>query len=140
MLGRLLTGALQCVALAALIAGCGGDDGATGTTFEESTSRLTRAESRMITVAERRVQGYCAERARALFGEGEPPSAADLREVDDALVALAELAERRPEAETAAGVTARLALGDIAEDLEGTNCDERLVAHINSILAELPGG
>jgi hypothetical protein len=140
VLGRLPTGALVCIALAALLAGCGDDGDLEGTTFEESTTRLTRAESRVIAVAQRRVQGYCADRAQALFGEGEPPSAHDLREVDDALVALARLAARRPEAESAAGVTPRLALGDIAENLEGTNCDQRLVARIDSLLAGLPGG
>jgi hypothetical protein len=124
----------------ALIAGCGDDDGPSGTTFEESTGVLTRAESRVIAVAQGRVDGYCAERALALFGEGKPPSSADLRAVDDALVALGGLAARKPEAESAAGVTPRLALGDIAENLEGTNCDARLVARIDSILTGLPDG
>ncbi len=36
------------------------------------------------------------------------------------------------------GTTPRLALGDIAENLEGTNCDPRLVAQIDEALATLP--
>lgn len=51
---------------------------------------------------------------------------------------LADRAELSPEETISDGSTARLALGDLAENLEGTNCDSRLVELINERLAELP--
>ena len=51
---------------------------------------------------------------------------------------LAALAAQAPEAGTPDGTTPRLALGDIAENLEGTNCDSRLVARIDEALGSLP--
>ena len=54
----------------------------------------------------------------------------------DQLAALAaEQARRRP---GPTGTSPRLALGDIAENLEGTNCDSRLVARIDEALAAIP--
>ena len=93
----------------------------------------------MVRDAQQGVTSYCRARARELGG-GKPTSAKDLERVTSALERLAALAQAKPEAETGDGATVRLALGDIAENLEGTNCDERLVELIDSRLAELPPG
>jgi hypothetical protein len=62
----------------------------------------------------------------------------DARRVNAALNELIELARAKPEAPAPAGGSVRLALGDIAENLEGTNCDPRLVERIDAVLADLP--
>ena len=129
---------------------CGDSDSGSETTVatEGATQLPTVSESRPMTPAEEaviarargRVDAYCARVAASLGGEAPPPSAADLGRVTATLDELAALAERAPTAETIDGTSARLALGDIAENLEANNCDSRLVAHIDAALAGLPAG
>ena len=137
------------LAAALVLGGCGGDgDSASPETAAGpapvptvSESRpLTPAEIRVITRAQRRVAAYCRRLGRSLGGGGRPPTEADLNRAIAELDRLAALAGRAPTAETIDGTTPRLALGDIAENLEGTNCDTRLVAHIDAALTGLPAG
>lgn len=86
------------------------------------------------------VQEHCAIVARYLAGRRAPPTAEEFERVVAALDRLAERAELSPQATIADGSTPRLALGDIAEDLEGSNCDSRLVDRIDTALAGLPPG
>ena len=130
-----------------MLGGCGGDSAGPETTTAPapvptvSESRpLAPAEIRVIIWAQRRVAAYCRRFSRSLGEGGGPPTEADLERVIAALDRLATLAERAPTAETIDGTTARLALGDIAENLEGTNCAPQLVAHIDAALTGLPAG
>jgi hypothetical protein len=133
--------ALSILGVAAGLAACGDDDGGESAgTVRDGEATLSRPEIRTIRAAQAEVAGYCARQARALAGQAPAPSPRDLEAVTEALDELGALAEEKPEAETPDGASVRLALGDIAENLEGTNCDPRLVERIDTILAGLPPG
>ena len=128
------------------MAACGEDDSASEAT--EGVASVTQAESgppqplspagmRVIQRARDAVSAHCRQVADAL-GKGAMPPQASFERATAALDELAELAADQPEAEAEDGSTPRLALGDIAENLEGTNCDPRLVARIDQALAGLP--
>jgi hypothetical protein len=133
----------------ALATGCGdsGDDQAgaepTGTvtaqtaTISERPHPLSAADAKVVERAREEVNAYCRKVARARGG-GAAPRAGDLERVAASLDELAALAARDPEGEGPDGITARLALGDIAEDLEGSNCSIALVERIDQALAEIP--
>lgn len=140
----LLNGAI--VALLALAAlGCGGSDGddETGSAPGETSAGpaqvadVSPAGVKTIQRARDEVAAYC-RRVAAALGKGTAPTPAAFTRVNEALDKLVNLAAEQPEAATADGTTPRLALGDLAENLEGTNCDERLVARIDQALATLP--
>jgi hypothetical protein len=121
------------VSLALALGSCGDDGGGGGTTATEP-GRLSAAESETIVAAREAVGRYCARIAER---PGVQPSALEFDHVVGALEELAALAGRRPEEVDPSGATARLALGDIAENLEGSNCDSRLVERIDEQLAAL---
>ena len=73
------------------------------------------------------IRAYCRGVARYAAGRGRPPVG------DDALAAarrIAALAARKPDAPYSGSQTARNLAGDLAEDLEGTNCSRALVAEL----------
>ena len=128
------------VAVAIAIAGCGGDQGLDESTISVRTAapaKLTPEEVALIRRTERAVTDYCRGVAEAL-ARGQSPSAESFQRVTGALEGLAALARAKPEAPAPGGSSPRLALGDIAEDLEGTNCDSRLVRRIDQALATIP--
>jgi hypothetical protein len=143
-----LLGAVLLAGLALAACGESDDGGTTGPTPADTAPAQTLTEMRrsgplspagvaIIRRAQEEVAIYCRKVARGLTG-GDAPTPRDLERVTAALDELAELASRQPEAQTDDGTTPRLALGDIAENLEGTNCDPRLVARIDEALAMLP--
>lgn len=145
--GRLINGistlALLLAAGAGIVAGCGGngEDGVTQPrTVADGGTELAPGEEDLVRRAQERVRSYCGQRVRALAGQGNPPSPRDFYVVTQVIEELGVLAAEKPEAETAEGVSVRLALGDIAEDLEGTNCDPRLVEQIDQLLSTAPPG
>jgi hypothetical protein len=141
----LIAAALSAVA----IAGCGDSDSASEEgdagdvarapteTAPEIAEVLREPPGRVVERAQREVAGYCRLVASALGG-GKGPTPRDYERVTSAIDELASLAAQRPEATTPLGTTPRLALGDLAENLEGTNCDARLVEQIDEALAIPP--
>jgi hypothetical protein len=123
------------VSLALVLGSCGDDGGSSARTATEP-GRLTAAEAETIVVAREAVGRYCARIAER---GGAPPPAREFDGVTGALDELAALARRRPNDVDPSGASAELALGDIAENLEGSNCDSRLVERIDEQLAALPG-
>jgi hypothetical protein len=123
------------------IAACG-DDGSPGTSGTTpagaAAKRLTAAEQALVTRSDRAVSRYCGEFALSLTGERKPPSAEEQARVFAATDRLIELAREKPAARVQPGVDTELFLGDLAEDLEGSNCDSRLVERIDQALATLP--
>jgi hypothetical protein len=123
------------------IASCG-DGGASDTEGTTATGaaalRLTAAEQAVVRKSERAVQRYCGKLALAVIGQGKPPSAAEQGRAFTATDRLIELARVKPAAPSESGVQMELFLGDLAEDLEGSNCDPRLVQRIDQALATLP--
>jgi hypothetical protein len=114
------------------VTGCG-DDGSPSTTSQPDTP-LTRTEMLEEDRAVATIRAYCRDVARYLSGRGDRPSD------DRALAAarrIAALARRKPEARYRGGQTARQVAGDLAEDLEGTNCSDLLVAELEQGLRPL---
>ena len=123
------------------IASCGDGDssGAAGTTFAGAAAkRLTADEQSLVTRSDRSVERYCGKLALSLTGQRKPHSASEQGRAFAATDRLIELAGRKPAAPTETGLEMGLFLGDLAEDLEGSNCDSRLVERIDQALATLP--
>jgi hypothetical protein len=99
--------------------------------------RLTRGERSLLTKSEARIAEYCRKYALTLSGR-KPPSAKQQEGAFEAADRLIALAQAKPEAEIQTGVDVRLKLGDIAENLQGANCDPSLVERIDQGLAEAP--
>ena len=124
-----------------VFASCGddGSPGAAGTTTTTTVAqRLTAAEQSLVTRSERAVQLYCGKLALSLTGQGKPPSSEEQSRAFVATDRLIELANEKPVASLDTGLQMGLFLGDLAEDLEGSNCDSRLVERIDQALATLP--
>jgi hypothetical protein len=134
---RARVAALAVAATAAALGGCGENRQEPVTVAEPP--RLAPADARRILKVRERVRDYCDRVSDYLAGRRGPPTGAELAAVSRQLDRLAALARAHPSAVNESGVSARLALGDIAEDLEGTNCDDRLVRRIDRVLPELPG-
>ena len=100
--------------------------------------RLTRDEQALVTGSERAVQRYCGKLALSAIGQGKPPSSSEQARAFAATDRLIELASEKPAAPLENGERMGLFLGDLAEDLEGSNCDPRLVQLIEQALATLP--
>jgi hypothetical protein len=123
------------------IGSCGGDESAqTGTTTATGAAarRLTAPEQALVTRSQGVVQRYCGRLALSLTGQSKPPSPAEQARAFAATDRLIDLARRKPAATYETGVEMGLFLGDLAEDLEGSNCDARLVERIDQSLATLP--
>ena len=88
-----------------------------------AAKRLTAAEQALVTRSERAVQRYCGELALSLTGQRKPPSVAEQGRAFAATDRLIELARKKPAATPESRGEMRLFLGDLAEDLEGSNCD-----------------
>jgi hypothetical protein len=123
------------------IASCGnGESPQTGDTTPTGAAarRLTSAEQALVDRSERTVQRYCGKLALSLTGRARPPSAEEASRAFAATDRLIELARAKPAASLENRVEMGLFLGDLAEDLEGSNCDARLVQRIDQALATLP--
>jgi hypothetical protein len=123
------------------IASCGdgGSPETAGTTpTGAAPKRLTAAEQALVNRSDRAVGRYCGELALSLTGQRKPPSAEEQGRAFAATDRLIELAREKPAARVQPGVDTELFLGDLAEDLEGSNCDPRLVQRIDEALATLP--
>jgi hypothetical protein len=127
---------ISAAAIATVLFGCGGSEEppVTPTTAQP----LTAPEIAVVQDSQRAVYGYCAKVGRYLAGETRPPTAADLNEATDAIDEIASLAREKPGAMLPSGADLRLALGDIAEDLQGSNCSAELVRRIDEALATTP--
>ena len=141
MRARALALALACATPA--LAGCGGGSDEP-TTFREqspsSVSKLTGEEERLVERSERTITLYCKKRARALTDPSRRPTVGEQARALEAVDALAGLAGAKPGAELRPGLDVRTYLGDIAENLEGANCDPQIIDRIDLGLAETAPG
>ena len=125
--------------LAIASCGDGGSPGTAGTTSGGAAAkRLTADEQSLVTRSDRSVERYCGKLALSLTGQRKPPSVEEQSRAFAATDRLIELAREKPAARVDTGVDMGLFLGDLAEDLEGSNCDSRLVERIDQGLATLP--
>lgn len=127
--------------LCAVTAGACGDDGTTeGEPPDEpagSVTRLTADERRLVADSEAAIQLYCRKRALALTDPDKRPTVGQQARALEAVDALVKLADEKPAASLRPGVDVRLFLGDLAENLEGSNCDPAIVARIDEGISTL---
>jgi hypothetical protein len=125
-----------------LLGGCGGDEGSPATTETSPPTlreqRLTAEERDLARRSEREIAAYCRRLALSVAGERKSPSPRQEASAFAAADRLIGLARRKPAAEIETGVDLRLKLGDIAENLEGSNCDPRIVARLEAGFASVP--
>ena len=124
------------IAAAIFAAGCGGSDAEPART--QPPAKLTAAERRLITTYEGRIQAHCVRVARSLADPRAAPSPREERSAFEAADALAALAASKPTAMVDVGQDLRLYLSDVVENLEGSNCDPRMLARLERALAAIP--
>ena len=139
---------LVCFAVPAL-AGCGDDErsgsGASsvgtsnGGTSPRKPERLSAAEQSDVREAQVEIRSYCHELTLYLARRRGAPTGRETERAYAAVDRLAEIARDKPAAaQGAGGRTVRDLLGDIAEDLEGSNCASNVEQRIEKALAALP--
>jgi hypothetical protein len=122
---------VRVVAVLALVCGataCGSEDRAQPA--QPEPQRLTAAERAAAGAAHDAIRSYCRRLGLYITGRGDPPGTrAELRAVDGAR-AIAQLARRKPAAPYDSTETIRDLAADTAEDLDGTNCSQRVVSEL----------
>ncbi len=121
------------------LAGCGADAGGPPPEAPRTPQRLTADERRLLRVYEGRIQAHCVRVARSLVDSREGPSPAQARRAFAAADMLAAIVARKPRAEVDVGQDALLYLSDVVENLEGSNCDPRMIARLERSLAAIRG-
>ena len=116
--------------------GCGGSDGEPER--PPPPPRLSAAELRLVKTYEGRIQTHCVRVARSLVNPRAAPSPSEERRAFEAADALAALAARKPTAPVDVGQDLRLYLSDVVENLQGSNCDPRMLARLERALAAIP--
>lgn len=127
-------------ATAILLGACGGEESEPEQppVQVEARQRLTPAERERAFDAQQTLSIYCARLGAALVGERRPPSRREEREAFTAVDWLVRLAHEKPTARVQVGVETGLFASDVAENLEGLNCDPRLVARLEQGIANAP--
>lgn len=122
------------------LAGCGSDDEPKGpaTTTAASAQRLTADERARVRDSERAIVSYCRRAKIGATGTGRAPTVAQQARALEAVDELVALAAAKPDAEVAKGVETSLFVGDLTENLQGSNCDAAIVARLEAGLATVP--
>jgi hypothetical protein len=128
--------AVAAVAVALVGAGCG-DDGVTTTPAPEG-GELTAAERKLVEESEAAIVDYCAQRALGLTDPDKRPTAGQQAQALEAVDALIDLTARKPDAKVTPSSEMALFVGDLTENLEGSNCDPLIVGRLQEGLASLP--
>jgi hypothetical protein len=128
--------ALRAVTLALVVtmvflAACGGKSA-------DKPQMLSADEKREVDQAESEIHSYCRRLALYLVHRTGPPTSADSGGALAAADRLIALAQQKPDSLYRAQDPMRLALDDLAEDLEGTNCSHEIEQKLNQALAGLP--
>ena len=127
------------LALAIAAAGCGGAGSPAAPERETAPEPpLTSTERQAVRKLEARLQRHCIQVAQSLVDPGAAPRPAQERRAFAAADRLVGLAARRPRAPLGAGQDLRLFLSDTIENLEGSNCDPRLISHLERGLGRIP--
>jgi hypothetical protein len=127
--------ALICAAATAF-GGCGDEDPVQKA--GPRPSRLTADERRLLDLYEGRIQTHCVRVARSLVDPRAAPSPGQQEAAFEAADRLLGLAARKPTAPLGAGQDLRLFVSDVVENLEGSNCDPRMIGRLEQGLARIP--
>ena len=120
--------------------GCHDQEPRTGTATPEATPEvhLSAAEKRRIRALEGRIGTHCVQVAQSLVDPDARPSPAEEAAAFKAADDLVALARAKPTALFDVGQDLRLLVGDVIENLEGANCDPRMVARLERGFATIP--
>jgi hypothetical protein len=121
--------ALLLAVLAVALAGCGGG---------ASDQQLSTKEKSKAASAESALSSYCRKGRLFLLGKRGPLSASDFQLVNSRLNELFSLARQKPDALYQEEETLRELLGNMAEELEATNCSPNLEQELNRAFNSLP--
>jgi hypothetical protein len=116
---------------AAIAAGCGGDDG-------NDPQRLSAAELEQARESNDAIRLYCRNVAAFLSGRRERPTAVEQARTVTAAAWLIQVARANPDAAYDRAQTMRDLVGNLTEDLEGTNCSPVLVRRLNDGFETIP--
>jgi hypothetical protein len=127
------------LALVLLAAGCGGSDQpAAPPPARTPEPPLTREERDTVRRLEAQLTRHCVRVAQAFVDPQATVRPAQERAAFAAADRLVALAARSPRAPLGAGQDLRLFLSDTVENLQGSNCDPRLLARLQRGLSEIP--
>jgi hypothetical protein len=115
------------------VVGCGGNGSA-----EKPPERLSPDEQATLESAQQAVHRYCRKVGLYILRRGGPPTEADLEQVDARLQALVQVGREKPSALSPSQRTIRESIGDLVEDVEGSNCSGPVQERLNTAIAELP--
>jgi hypothetical protein len=115
-------------------AGCGGEESRSST----EPQRLSSAEQSVVTSTQITLHSYCRKIGLYLTRRQPLPSALETEQINAQLDRLIELAREKPGAQLMDQRTLRDLLGDMAEDLEGSNCSDALERKLDQGFATLP--
>jgi hypothetical protein len=99
---------------------------------------LTAEERRRLRLYEGRIATHCVEIARSLVDPDARPSPREEARAFQAADDLVAFARAKPTAKLGAGQDVRLFLGDVIENLEGANCDPRMIGRLESGFTSIP--
>ncbi len=133
---RALAIAAVLLALSGGALGCG-DEESPGGLPAAADAELTGEERRSLADYDRRIQAHCLSVGRSLIDPRAAPSAREQERAFAAADELIALAAAKPAAPLGAGQDTRLFLSDTIENLEGSNCDPRMISHLAQGLAAI---
>jgi hypothetical protein len=121
--------------IALALAGCGGCSGGT----QAKSGPLPANQQARVRAAQAEIQSYCRQLTLYLARRRGPPTEDETAQAYEAVDQLGAIARSKPSAtEGVTGETVRDLMGDIAEDLQGSNCADNVVARIDQALRTLP--
>lgn len=127
------------LALVLLAVGCGGSAPPTTPAPERGPEPpLKRAERDLVRDLEARLTRHCIRVARSFVDPRAKVRPEQERAAFAAADRLVALAARSPRAPLGAGQDLRLFLSDTVENLEGSNCDPRLLSRLEQGLGQIP--
>ncbi len=89
----------------------------------------------LIDGSERAIDLYCRRQALRLVEPRKQPTVGQHARAFEAVDALVELARDKPRARVRRGEDVELFVSDLAENLDGSNCDPAVVSRLNQGLA-----
>ena len=123
--------------LALTASGCGGDPEQAPPPPGPAPA-LSESDRAAVLALESRLQRHCLRVARSLVDPAAAPTPEQTRAAFAAADRLVARVVQSPRAPFGAGQDLRLFLADVVENMEGSNCDPRLVAHLERGLAGIP--
>ena len=120
--------------------GCGDEarDPAAPSVQSSQAARLSAAERRRVAELDRRIAVHCVRVTRSLVRPRAAPTGRERERAFTAADGLIALVAANPTAPLGAGQDLRLLLSDTIENLEGSNCDPAMLAHLEQGLASVP--